>query len=415
MTTPPAPPPSVLPRAADRLYETALDTMRVVVVTGPRQAGKSTLVRSHPRTAARPYFTLDDAATRLAAQADRRAFVRSEPEMTIDEVQRDPELILAIKVVVDAQHPPRRGQFVLTGSANLLMMKQVGDSLAGRAYYLRLWPLARREQLGFGSAGIWTRFFETPPADWLDIVRAEPAPPEDWRDVVRRGGFPAAVLDAPTDEARSLWFDGYVATYLERDLRDLQAVSSLPAFQALMQAAALRIGNLLNYAELARDVRMPATTVQQYVSLLETSFQAVRLFPYARNRTTRLIKTPKLYWCDTGIALYLGGGPATGTHLENYVLQDLLVWRETEIPHPEVSYWRTASGAEVDFIIERKHELLAVEVQASEAPSARDAAHVRRFIEEHDKQARGGVVLHGGPRSYWIADRILAAPWWMVL
>lgn len=416
MTTQPPPPPApVLPRAAGRLYEKALDTMRVVVVTGPRQAGKSTLVRSHPRTAARPYFTLDDAATLLAAQADRRAFVRSDPEMTIDEVQRDPELILAIKTVVDAEHPPHRGQFVLTGSANLLMMKQVGDSLAGRAYYLHLWPLARREQLGFGAAGIWTQFFETPPGQWLDMVRAEPAPAEDWQDAVRRGGFPAAVLEEPDEEARSLWFEGYVATYLERDLRDLQTVSNLPAFQALMQAASLRIGNLLNNAELARDVRMPASTVQQYLNLLETSFQAIRLLPYARNRTTRLIKTPKLYWSDTGLALHLGGGTVTGAHLENYVLNDLLVWRDTEVPRPEVSYWRTASGAEVDFIIERRRELLAVEVKAGSAPTARDTAHVRRFCEEYGSQARGGIVLHGGERAYWITERILAAPWWMVL
>jgi predicted AAA+ superfamily ATPase len=373
------------------------------------------LVRYHPRTTARPYFTLDDSATLLAAQADRQAFVRSEPEMTIDEVQRDPALILAIKTLIDAQHPPRNGQFALTGSANLLMMKQVGDSLAGRAYYLRLWPLARREQLGFGTAGIWTRFFEVPPADWLDLVRAEPTPAEDWSDAVRRGGFPAAVLEQRDDEARSLWFDGYVATYLERDLRDLQAVSSLQNFQALMQAAALRIGNLLNYAELARDVRLPASTVQQYMNLLETSHQAVRLPPYSKNRTTRLIKTPKLYWNDTGLALHLGGGAPAGAHFENYILHDLLVWRDTETPRPEITYWRTAAGAEVDFVVERRRALLAVEVKATAMPGTSDAAHLRRFCEDAGDQIRGALVLHGGERAYWLSERVLAAPWWMVM
>jgi predicted AAA+ superfamily ATPase len=405
----------ILPRAIGRLFATAIETLRVVVVTGPRQAGKSTFVRTHPATADRPYVTLDDATTRLAVEADRGAFLRSEPELTIDEVQRDPALLLEIKTVVDAQHPPRHGQFVLTGSANLLMMQAVGDSLAGRAAYLRLWPLTRREQLGFGSAGIWSDLFETPPADWLDLVRDQPAPAEDWRDAVRRGGFPAIVLEATSDEARALWFDGYVATYLERDLRDLQVVHDLQAFQGLMRAATLRVGNLINIADLARDVRMPPSTALQYVNLLETSYQAIRLYPFSRNRTTRLIKTPKLYWNDTGLALHVGGGDPTGAHFENYILTDLLAWRDTEAPRPDIHYWRTASGAEVDFVIERRQRLLAIEVKAGRDPTARDAAHLRRFMAEYGSTVVGGIILHGGTRAYWIHDDILAAPWWMVV
>jgi predicted AAA+ superfamily ATPase len=405
----------ILARAIAPLLETALRTMRVVVVTGPRQAGKSTLVRTHPRLQSRPYYSLDDSATLLRAQADRRAFVRSGPDMTIDEVQRDPELILAVKVVVDEQRPQRRGQFVLTGSANLLMMNHVGDSLAGRAYYVRLQPLTRREQQGLGATGSWTRFFETPVEDWLDLARASSSPREDWRAVVRRGGFPAAAVEIHDPHERSLWFEGYIATYLERDLRDLKAVSSLPAVQALMQAAALRIGSLLNHAELGRDVKMPATTIYDYLGLLETTFQATRLPPYARNRTKRLIKTPKLYWNDVGLALYLAGGDPTGAHLENYVLTDLLAWRDTETPRPEITYWRTAAGAEVDFVIERQRKLLAVEVKVSSAPTPRDAAHLVTFQSEYGSAVRGGLVLHGGEEIYWLGERILAVPWWRVI
>jgi len=148
---------------------------------------------------------------------------------------------------------------------------------------------------------------------------------------------------------------------------------------------------------------------------LETSYQIVRLPPYMRNRTTRLIKSPKLYWNDTGLATYLGGGTPTGAHLENYVLNDLLAWRDTQVPRPEISYWRTAAGAEVDFVIERRQELLAIEVKATANPTPRDATHLRRFRDECGGQVRGALLLHGGDRAYWLATGVLAVPWWMVL
>ncbi len=413
--TPSPNPSAVLPRAAAPLLDTALDTMRVVVVTGARQTGKSTLVHTHPRLSGYPHFTLDDAATLMRVRADRQAFLRSEPRMSIDEVQRDPELMLAIKTVVDSQRPQRRGQFVLTGSANLLMMKHVGDSLAGRAYYLRLHPLTRSEQLGQGATGIWSRLFDSEPAQWLDLVREQASPPWDWREAVQHGGFPAPSIELDNARTRALWFEGYIATYLERDLRDLQAVTNLHNFQLLMQAAALRIGNLLNHTELGRDVKMPSTTVHQYMNLLDTSFQATRLLPYAVNRGKRLIKTPKLYWNDVGLALHLGGATPGGEHLENLVLTDLLAWKETESPRPEVSYWRTSQGEEVDFVITRKRQLLAVEVKAGAAPAPRDARHLRTFCDEYGSRAHGGLLLHGGEETYWLGEKILATPWWRVL
>lgn len=410
----------IQPRAAAALLAAALRAIRVVVVTGPRQAGKSTFVEYHPALATRRYWSLDDAAVRARVADDPLAFVRSEPSMTIDEVQRAPDLILAIKSLVDRQRPKIPGQFVLTGSANLLMMKRIGDSLAGRASYLTLWPMSRREQLGEGRTGAWQRFFGAPTERWLELVRTDPAPPADWREYAARGGFPELALAGPGLSAgdRALWFDGYVTSYLERDLRDLAAVTALGDFQRLMRAAALRIGNLVNQAELGRDVGLTAMTVHRYLNLLESSYQVVRLEAYAINRSKRLIKSPKLYWSDPGLALHLAGGGnvgPTGAHFENLVLCDLLAWRESQAPKPSISYWRTASGHEVDFVIEHGRHLLGVEVKSGAQPRLRDIPGLQALLADYGHSAIGGLVLHGGSESYWLAERILAAPWWAVL
>jgi uncharacterized protein len=410
----------IVARAAAPLLAQALRTVRVVVVTGPRQAGKSTFVENHPALEGRPYFSLDNSSVLRRARDNPDAFVRSEPLMTIDEVQREPDLILAIKSAADRQKPAIRGQFVLTGSANLLLMKRVADSLAGRAYYLRLWPMTRREQLGLASAGAWSRFFELPRERWLAAIAANEAQPSTWQEACQRGGFPEVALPGSIAESdRPLWFDGYITTYLERDLRDLAAIADLADFQRLMQATALRIGNLLNQTELGRDVQMSAMTVHRYLNLLETSYQLVRLAPYSVNRTKRLIKTPKIYWTDPGLALHLGFTNATpqptGAHFENLVLCDLLAWRDLQVARPEISYWRTSSGHEVDFVIESKRRLLGIEVKASAAPRLRDVTGMQAFLDEHPRQAMGGVVLHGGNDSYWMDERILAVPWWRVL
>jgi predicted AAA+ superfamily ATPase len=409
----------ILPRAAAGLLTQGLRAMRVVAVIGPRQAGKSTFVEHHPGLKGRPYFSLDDPAVLRRAREDAAAFVRSDPELTIDEVQREPQLMLAIKSVVDRVRPAVRGQFVLTGSANLLMMKRISDSLAGRAYYLRLWPMTRAEQQGLGTAGAWDLFFDHEVAHWLELVRKRDCRPATWTEYAARGGFPEVALGTLVPQDRAFWFDGYTTTYLERDLRELAAVADLADFQRLMQAAALRVGNLLNQSELGRDIKLPAMTVHRYLNLLETSCQIVRLEPYAINRTKRLIKTPKLYWNDSGLALHLAYGgediEPSGAYFENFILCDLLAWRDSRLPRAALSYWRTASGYEVDFVLEWRRQLLGIEVKTGAEPRLKDARGLQAFLAEHPRQARGGLLLHGGTQSYWLSDKIVAAPWWRIL
>ena len=387
--------------------------MPAVVVTGARQTGKSTLAQELT-PGSRRFFTLDDLDVLDAARRDPEALLGGSQPVTIDEVQREPNLLHSVKRAIDQQRQP--GRFLLTGSANLLLMRQVSESLAGRASYLTLWPMTRREQRGLGRGGIWEELLDARDEDWLDLVAAQPDLPEDWRMLARRGGFPLPSLHLESGQERAIWFDGYVRTYLERDLQGLSSISALPDFRRLMRAACLRMGQLVNQAELGRDVALPQPTVHRYLNLLETSYLLVRLPAYAVNRTKRLIKSPKVYWSDTGVALHLTQEEEPqGAHLENLVLHDLLTWRDTRLDRTEVFYWRTTIGEEVDFVIEAGDRLVPIEVKATTRPRLRDTAHLRTFRAEYREGARAGLLLHAGDLLDWIAPDVLAAPWWRVL
>lgn len=405
----------LLERAAARRLRSTLAVAPVVVVMGARQAGKSTLVRVTSPLEGRPYFTLDRFEILAEAREHPDDLVRRAPELVLDEVQREPDLLLAIKRAVDEAEGRRPGRFVLTGSANLLLMKRVSETLAGRAAYLTLWPLARRERLGWGRTGIWSTLLEEDPRDWYDVVRGQGVEPEAWERMAERGGYPTPAYELRTEAERQVWFEGYVQTYLERDLQDLAAIDNLVDFRRLMRAAALRTGKLLNQAEVGRDTGIPRPTVHRYLNLLETSYQTVRLEPYSVNRTKRLIKSPKLFWADTGLALHLANEKPRGAHLENLVLGDLLAWRDAVQPRAQVLYWRTVSGEEVDLVIELGERLLAVEVKTTARPGAADARHLRTFLDEYSDRARGGILLHGGEEIFRVSERILAAPWWRVI
>lgn len=404
---------TTLPRLIAPGLDYRLRVMPAVVVTGARQTGKSTLAQKLT-PGRRRFLSLDDLDVVDAARRDPEVLLGGRQPVTLDEVQREPQLLHAVKRVIDQNRQP--GQFLLTGSANLLLMRQVSESLAGRASYLTLWPMTRREQQGLGRGGLWEELLDTRDEEWFDLIAAQPDEPEDWRMLARRGGFPLPALHLATAQERAVWFDGYVRTYLERDLQDLSSIAALPDFRRLTRAACLRMGQLVNQAELGRDVALPQPTVHRYLNLLETSYLLVRLPAYAVNRTKRLIKSPKLYWGDTGMALHLTQeAEPRGAHLENLVLHDLLTWRDARLDRAEVFYWRTAIGEEVDFVIEAGDRLLPIEVKATGRPRLRDLAHLRTFRTEYGNRARAGLLLHSGTTLEWLAADVLAAPWWKVL
>jgi predicted AAA+ superfamily ATPase len=402
-----------VPRLVTTALVERLRVMPAVVLVGARQTGKSTLV-AELIPGRRRYATLDDLDVLDAARRDPEILVGGSDPVTLDEVQREPGLLRAVKRAIDRGRVP--GRFMLTGSANLLLMRQVSESLAGRASYLTLWPLTRREQQGLGRAGRWDELLATPDAGWPDVLATAGEEPEDWRALAKRGGFPTPALALATASHRRIWFDGYVRTYLERDLQDLAAIDALPDFRRLMRASCLRLGQLVNQTELGRDVGLPQPTVHRWLNLLETSYLLVRLPAYAVNRTKRLIKAPKIYWGDTGVALHLAESDEPGgSHLENLVLNDLLAWRDARMDRAELGYWRTSLGEEVDFVIEAAGALLPIEVKATTRPRLPDAVHLRTFRAEYGKKARAGLLLHAGSTLEWLAPDVLAAPWWRVL
>jgi predicted AAA+ superfamily ATPase len=361
--------------------------------------------------AERPYLTLDayevldqamNAPDQLLARGDR---------LILDEVQRAPDLLLSIKRAVDEDRRP--GRFLLTGSANLALMAKVSETLAGRAVYLTLGPMTRREQAGLGTAGSWDLLLDVEPDRWLESILDSTygGPALDWRDLARRGGYPTPALELKSDDDRAAWFEGYQRTYLERDLQQLSSVDDLVAFRRLARAAALRVGGLQNQADLARDVGLAPSTAQRWMDLLEASYQLVRLESYSVNRIRRLVKSPKIFWNDTGLALHLAGAEPGGAHLENLVASELWAWRETRTRRPEILFWRTSRGAEVDFVIETPDRLVPIEVKTAPRVRVSDARHLELFMDEYPEAAPRGILLYGGDQVHPLTERVLAVPW----
>lgn len=402
-----------LPRFISDTLIGRLSVMPAVVVTGARQTGKSTLVQEL-LPGDRRFLTLDDLDVLDLARRDPDALLTGPLPVTLDEIQREPALLLAVKRAIDRDRTA--GRFLITGSANLLLMRRVSETLAGRASYITLWPMTRREQLGLGQCGRWEELVATPDREWLDLVTDRSPLQEDWKELARRGGYPTPALHLSSWDQRAVWFDGYVTTYLERDLQALSAVAGLPDFRRLMQAACLRLGQVVNQTELGRDVALPQPTVHRYLNLLETSHVLTRLPAYSVNRTKRLIKSPKIFWNDTGLAMHLASSrEPTGAHLENIIHHDLAAWRDVRIDHTGILYWRTTTGEEVDFVVETEGRLIPIEVKSTDKPRLRDATHLRSFQAEYREKARAGLLLHTGTSVEWLTANVLAVPWWVVV
>jgi predicted AAA+ superfamily ATPase len=392
--------------------EAALADTPVTMLIGPRQSGKSTLAQALvERAESARYVSLDRGLNLSAAREDPAAFISgSERTMVIDEVQRVPELLLEIKASVDEDRRP--GRFVLTGSADVLTLPRVAETLAGRMEVLRLWPLSQGEIEG-RRAGFLDALLTGDPGT-LAAGASSSADRGDLSARIAAGGFPEAV--ARKGARRRRWFDSYLDTMLQREVRELANVAGLSDLPRLMLLLAARAGGLLNYSGLARDLGMPQTTLKRYVALLETAFLVLPVPAWFRNIGKRLIKSPKLILADTGLLTHLlGGGDGVqrsfGAVLENFVLMELVKQASFNADRPAIHHYRTADGLEVDAVIERRGgPVCAVEVKAAATLASRDSRGLRSLAEALGDEFGAGVVLHGGSEVAKLAPKIWALP-----
>jgi len=389
--------------------------MPVVVITGLRQAGKTTFLRQDPAVRERRFFNLDDFALLEAAKQRPESLFAEGGPITIDEAQRCPELFLAIKREVDRRREP--GRFLLSGSANLTLLSEVTESLAGRALYIHIHPFTRREELG--------RLAERPVLLQLLETGMLPSAPPPFAPITERqmllGGMPTVVLEEVADPA--LWFLGYEQTYLERDLRELSQVGDLVAFRNLLRLAALRTGQILNQSDLGRDARLSAATTTRYLGLMEASFVIARRPPFLRSRGTRLIKSPKVFFGDSGLCCHLTGvrdlspesdEPLRGAILETYIHQNLAGILSAHLPQAELGFWNIQGRHEVDFVITLGRKALGIEVKAGSRFHTRDLSGLRAFRQKTPMDTLG-VLAYGGEEAVVLEDGLLAVPLGMLL
>lgn len=392
----------------------ALKNMPVVAITGLRQTGKTTFLQHQFPSEARRFVSFDDFAQLSAAKSDPDRFVDSDEPLTIDEAHKCPEIFTAIKRIVDKERKP--GQFLLSGSANFTLLRGITESLAGRSIYFQMHPFSRREiDRRVGEQPFLERFFEnrqTPKQKEFKPVKSEE---------ILKGGMPTVCLGDVED--RTFWFKGYEQTYLERDIREISQIENIVAYRNLLHLVCLRTGQILNVSQFGRDAKLPSATTSRYVSLLETSFVISKLNPYLRNKASRLIKSPKVYISDSGLAFFMVGvdkfrmdyqEPLLGALFETYIAQNLFAIITARWKEAQLYFWSIQGRNEVDFIIEVGRSCLALEVKSSTRWQKNDLSGLEAFLAA-TPHCVAGVLCYNGTEAVRLGERLWALPLGLVL
>ena len=404
------PVPSLYPRWIEpRIDEALLDTP-VVLLAGPRQAGKTTLVRQFAKRGL-DYLTLDDELTLLSAREDPVGMIRNLDRAVIDEIQRAPQLLLAIKKSVDEDRRP--GRFLLTGSANLMALPTVADSLAGRMETLLLLPLSQSE-------------IENRPANWIDSIFAgeiltavAPVLGNELAERVLRGGYPETVV-RPTAKRRIAWARQYIDAIVQRDVRDVADIDKLDQLPRFLRALAQTAGQMCNYSETGGRVGLDGKTVSRYIGVFEQMYLLKRIDVWARNRLKRVVKTPKLQFIDSGLLAVLmdvtvkdvqADKSRYGHVLESFVFGELYKHTTSADDDYRLLYYRDADKFEVDVVLENTAgQLVGVEVKASTTVKERDLRGLKKLSSLAGDQFTAGVLLYDGDETMPLGSNIWAAP-----
>jgi predicted AAA+ superfamily ATPase len=406
------------------LQNSVLDSLKhfpVVLLTGARQVGKSTLAQKLiGKDWEARYLTLDDRAVLDGAIRDPDGLLSAMPTpLVLDEVQRAPDLLRAIKRRVDRERVA--GQYLLTGSANLITLTSVSETLAGRVALHTLMPFCWPERLERPVPTILKDLFEAQSSAAL-LKKVPKTTGTDVRkeiiSTILSGGYPdPALMKSP--EARHRWFASYRQTYLERDLLDIKSIENIPDFNRLLSLVAFRTGGLLNRSDLSRESGLPFTTLRRYMNLLEVTYQVFLLAPYHANIGKRLVKTPKIFMNDTGMACYLRGvddwsglehqGQA-GSMVETWAASEILKLMAVTDYRFRLFFWRTHGGQEVDFLLEFGGKLVAIEVKWSSKADESTLASLRRCHDELKGKLFRSVILYGGTEVVPLSPKIIAIP-----
>lgn len=381
----------------------------VTVLTGMRQVGKSTLLQ-HEFAQDWAYLSFDDLDAVRQIKQDPEVLLNTADRMILDEAQKVPEIFSVLKRIVDRNTAKR---FIVSGSANILLMSRVTESLAGRAEFVDLYPMTASE-LGESKPRIEMKtLFDMKGLSAGQTVEKTGG----LENALWRGGMPV-VLQRKSEDGLVRWREGYITSYLERDLRQLAQIDQLADFKKLMQILALRNGRILNQSEIARDAGLSQPTAHRYINLLETTGHIYRLPAYRTNRTAQLIKSPKLIWTDSGLAAHIAGyyspsalktGREWGAFFESYVISQLKFVLGLMTPVPRIFYWRTRSNIEVDLVIEYGNRLVPVEIKASGQAGLNDTEGLQAFMQLFPEVSHG-IVLYAGDRIVQLGHHLTAVP-----